>query len=336
MPDLGPDPFPRASSELERHAYAHPARPARQPRRNIWPWLIAGLLASFTIGILGSPWIEAEVRSQLPEAVQPAATAHRAELQALEARIARLESRPAPKAGAAAPAERIAALEAATAARQSADSQLSTQLQALATDLDRVSDQATAGDERIRDLFLLTVMRRMVEAGRPLTQIEDTVSARFRPRDSAAVEALAAWSREPQTRRTLAARLPELGEAGAQADEQAAGGWWERLKASLSSLITVQKPAGEQAPGSLEVVRAAYAALREDDLERAISEMASGPQSAATGQWVRDARLLLGAEVALDRLDSLALAATIPAVEPAPPPVAAVTPPPTQAPLNAN
>ncbi len=327
MPETGLDPFPQG----------RPVRPAPQPRRNIWPWLIAGLLASFSIGILGSPWIEAEVRSKLPEAVQPPKpVAQTAEMQALEVRMARIESQPATKAGDLATAERIAALEAATAARQEADAQLSTQLQALASDLDRLSDQATAGDERIRDLFLLMVMRRMVEAGRPLTAIEETVSARFRARDGAAVDALGAWSREPQTRRTLAARLPDLGKAGAQADAQAAGNWWERLKAGFSGLITVRRPAGEQAPGSLEVVRAAFAALRDGDLELAISEMASGPQSPATRQWLRDARLLLDAEAALNRLDSLALAAAIPAVQPTPPPAVATSPSTSQAPLNAN
>lgn len=337
MPEPGPDPFPRSADELDRNGYsrAHPARPPRQPRRNIWPWLISALLASFIIGLLGSPWIEAEVRQHLPEAVRPQASpAQTAELLALEGRLARLESRPElpealPAGAVAPPADRIAALEAAAAERQKTDAELSAQLQALAADLDRVSDRALAGDERVRDLFLLGVMRRMVTSGRPLTPVEEIVAARFRTLDGAAVDALAAWSREPQTRRTLAARLPELGRAGAQADVQAAGNWWDRLKAGLSTLVTVRKPAGEQAPGSVEVVQAAAAALRNDDLELAISEIASGPQSTATRQWERDARLLLAAELALDRLDGLALTAAIPAVEPAAPPA-------TQAPLNAR
>ena len=341
MPDPGPDPFPRATDpraadESGRFGYSrsHPARPPEQPRRNIRPWLVSGVLLCFLIGLLASPWLEGRVRSYLPEAVRPPiSTAQTAEVQALEGRLAQLEAKS--QALAAHPnadvpaAERIAALEAASTARLKAETGLSAQMQGLASDLDRVSEQAMAGDERMRDLFLLSVMRRMVDAGRPLTPIEELVATRFRTRDGAAVDALAEWSRQPQTRRTLAARLPELGRVAAQADAQAAGNWWDRVKASLSSLVTVRQAPGEQTPGSMEVVESATAALKAGDLDLAISQMASGPQNAATRQWIRDASLLLAADVAMDRLDTLALTAAIPAVQPAP---AA----PTQAPLNAR
>jgi hypothetical protein len=337
MPEPGSDPFSRSADESERSGYAriHSTRPPQQARRNVWPWVTAGVLASFVIGLLGSPWLEGHVRSRLPAAVQPPVSSVKTpEVQALEARLAKLETRPVapvvaqPSSIDAPVADRLAALEAAAAARQTSESELAAQIQVLSTDLARLGDQALSRDDRIRDLFLLTVVRRMVESGRPLTAIEENVAARFRARDGAAVDALAAWSREPQTRRTLAARLPDLGRAGAEADAAAAGGWWARLKAGLSSLVTVRDPAGEGTPDRVEAVEAAAAALRDDDLELAVSELASGPQSAATRQWERDARLLLAAEVALDRLDGLALTAAIPAAEPDPAPAA-------QAPVNA-
>ena len=223
----------------------------------------------------------------------------------------------------------MSALESASSERMKADTDLSAQMQALSADLQRLTDQALAGDERMRDMFLLAVMRRMVVAGRPLTPMEEMMALRFRERDSVAVDALVDWSREPQTRRTLAGRLPELGRVAAQAEAQTAGSWWEKLKAGLSSMVTVRQPAGERAPGSTEAVGAAATALRNDDLELAISEMASGPQNPATRQWIRDAQLLLAAELALDRLDSLALAAAIPATQSDP----AQSP---QAPVNAQ
>lgn len=319
MPDPGPDTFARATADADRgdrNAYGRiPSDPpAGQPRRDIWPWLMAGILASFLIGLLGSPWLEAEVRRHLPQSSAEESQTERVE--ALEVRLKNLESLPPPPVGSALPQDaavsaRIAALETATAAHESARGNLSAELQALTDNIARVSDQATTGDETVRDMFLLAVMRRMVETGRPLTPLDPYVAARFRARDGAAVDALLAWSREPQTRRTLAARLPELGRTGAQADSQAAGSFWERVKAGLAGLITVRQPDVAETPGRADVVREASAALRNGELELAISEMAAGPQDSATREWVRDGQLLLAAEVALDRLDSRTLAQAI-------------------------
>lgn len=334
MPDPGLDPFPRSADDAERFSYTrtHPARAPVPQRRSIWPWLIAGVLASFLIGLLASPWLEAEVRGHLPAGIQPPEPAVSAEMRALEARLAQLESGPAvaeAKADAPPSGEWATALEAAQTERLKADADLSTQLQAVANDLRRVNDQALAGDERMRDMFLLGVARRMLLAGRPLTPVEDLFAQRFRGADASAVDAMMDWSREPQTRRTLANRLPELGRVAAQAEATTAGSWWERLKAGFSSMVTVRNPSGERAPGGEEAVRGAASALRSDDLELAISELASGPQTAATRQWIRDARLLQAAETALDRLDALALAAAIPVTE-------APAAPPGQPPVNAN
>lgn len=333
MSDPGPDPFPRPAEEAERYGSArpHPARVPVQQRRSIWPWLVAGILASFLIGLLASPWLEAEVRGHLPAGIQPPEPAASAEVQALEARLAQLESRPpVPRAAAAPPSMEWAnALEAAQSERLQADTDLSAQLQAVASDLRRVNEQARAGDERMRDMFLLGVARRMVLAGRPLTPVEELFARRFRGTDASAVDAMMEWSREPQTRRTLASRLPELGRVAAETEATAAGNWWERLKAGFSSMVTVRDPGGERAPDGEEAVKGAVSALRNDDLELAISELGSGPQTPATRQWIRDARLLLAAETALDRLDALALAAAIPVADTA-------VAPPGQAPVNAH
>ena len=44
---------------------------ARQKRaRPIWPWIIAGLLLAFVLGLLGSPLFERELRGQLPPQLQ--------------------------------------------------------------------------------------------------------------------------------------------------------------------------------------------------------------------------------------------------------------------------
>lgn len=291
--------------------YRIPHDPA-PTRRRIWPWLISGGLAVFLIGLIGSPWFEARVRSQLPAALQ-AGDAQRteAELAALSARVARLESQPSGQsaAGSAAqPAEaRIAALEAALAARNSGTEALGSSLTALDQQVNQLEAAVSAGDSQLRALFLLAVTRRMLEAGRPLTPIAPQLEAGFRAGDPAAVDALLAWSREPQTPATLKARLPELSQAAARATAAPETGWWERLKAKLSGLVTVRSETGTAAPDLAQAVRAAHQAVADGDLQRAVAALESGPRVPAVLQWTHDARLWLDAEAALSRLDGEAL-----------------------------
>lgn len=295
--------------------YRIPHDPA-PTRRRIWPWLVSGGLAVFLIGLIGSPWFEARVRSQLPAALQASdAPRTEAELAALSARVARLESQasaqlPGPRgAGAAAqPAEaRIAALEAALAARNSGAEALGSSVAALDQQVDQIEAAVSAGDSQLRALFLLAVARRMLEAGRPLTPIAPQLEAGFRAGDPAAVDALLAWSREPQTPATLKARLPELSQAAARAAAAPETGWWEQLKAKLSGLVTVRGETGAAAPDLAQAVGAAREAVAEGDLQRAVTALESGPRVPAVLQWTHDARLWLDAEAALSRLDGEAL-----------------------------
>lgn len=305
-----------------------PAGEAASPpaRRNPWPWVVAGAAVVFSIGMIGSPWFEKQVRSQMPVALQQGpATDPR--VDALEARVRALERAPqgsatAPLAGTAGAGVllegRVAALEAQAAALQGNDSSLVSRLGQVSEELARTSGAVAAGDRQVRDLFLLGVARRLVELGRPLGRVEALLAERFGTVDAPAVEALAGWSRVPQTRETLLARLETLNETLPEAAADGAS-WWARLKARLSGLVTVQQTGSGPAQPDLGAVPAARRALETGDLAIAAARIEQAPAGPGRDQWLADARALLAAEAALDRLETQLLAdaaATMPTVQP--------------------
>ena len=298
---------------------------AGQPRA-VWPWVVSGLLFAFALGLVGSPLFERELRSTLPQALQSEAPARpdpRVDL--LAERVARLEAeRARPQAGlpVQAPADaeglglRLQAVESRAIAAETNDANLMARLDALAAEVARTSSAVVETDARTRDLFLLAVARRMVEAGRPLTPIESVIEGRFRTGDGAAVEALAAWSSAPQTRRTLQGRLETIGDLPAPAE---AGSWWDRLKARLSGLVTVRGE-GTGTADNQALMAQARAAMAAGDVALAVSALGEGDWPPAVRQWVEDARILLAAEEALGRLEANALEAGVGALQAPPAP----------------
>jgi hypothetical protein len=304
-------------------------QPAR-PRRARWPWVVAGAAAIGALALVATPWVGAQLRTAMPAALPPAdVPAPDPRLAALEGRVRALElaagaAEPGPADLAPAPSvdaaleSRLAALEARATALQSTDGAVDSRLGQMALEVARVSGLAAAGDRQVRDLFLLAVARRLVEQGQPLGRVELLLAERFQATDTPAIEALGAWSRVPQTRATLAARLETLARNDGPA-AAAGGDWWARLKARLSGLVTVRgngAAAASPDPGALPAARQALAA---GDLEAALARMAQASASPARDQWLLDARVLLAAEAALDRLEGALLAeaaATLPPVQP--------------------
>jgi hypothetical protein len=294
--------------------------------RAIWPWAVAGLLFAFLLGLMGSPLFEREVRSYLPAALQTdQAVPVDPRVDGLAERLARLEAeRGGPQAAVAVPQDvaglgvRLQAVESRAIAAETNDANLMARVESLAAELARTRNAVAQTDSRTRDLFLLSVARRMVEAGRPLTPIADEIDSRFRADDGAAVEALSAWSSAPQTRRTLQSRLETV--AQTPAVEEAAS-WWDRFKMRLSGLVTVR---GEtpKTPDSEALMAQARDAMAAGDLELAVSALGAGDRPPAVAQWVEDARILLAAEQALDRLETDALESGLGALQ-APEPAAA-------------
>lgn len=299
---------------------------ASRPRA-LWPWIISGLLFAFVVGMVGSPLFEREVRSTLPGALQvEAPTAADPRLDALAERVALLEAAQA-RAGGAVPVRpdgagdppidaaglslRLQAVESRAIASETNDANLMARLDALAAEVARTSSAVVETDARTRDLFLLSVARRMVEAGRPLTPIEGAIDERFRTQDGAAVEALSAWSAAPQTRRTLLGRLETIGTMPTEADQAS---WWDRLKARLSGLVTV-RGAAEGRADSGALMAQARTAMGSGDVALAVSALEAGTWPPVVSQWVQDARTLLAAEEALGRLEANALEAGVGALQ---------------------
>lgn len=301
------------------------AQPDARSRRSLLPWAIAGLLFVFLLGLIGSPLFERSVRGSLPPALQADRGSETdPRVEGLMERVAKLEAeRVRPVAGSAAPAgdvaglgTRLQAVESRAMAAETNDANLVARLDALAAEVARTSSAVVETDARTRDLFLLSVARRMLEAGRPLTPIEPAIAERFATRDAAAVEALGAWSRAPQTRSTLKSRLVAIGDLPST---EMTGGWWERLKARLSNLVTVRGERVETAD-SAALLTEARTAMAAGDLELAVSALSEGEWPPAVRQWLADARILLAAEEALGRLETAALEAGIGAAKAQPAP----------------
>ena len=356
MIDRPQDAPPRPMDDLDRLAARSLA--ARQSaatppqRRAIWPWLLVAALLAFVIGMLGSPWFEREVRSQLPPPLrdQPLSQSD-PRFDGLEARVARLEAaqarppssgQPALPGAVAAPAPadpafdaRLAALEAQAQALQGSSAATATRIEQLAADIARTSGEAAAGDRQVRDLFLLSVARRMLDGGRALTVLEPALAARFRPADDAAVDALAAWSTVPQTRDSLAGRLEAMQAAGSVpvADDRSL---WQRLRDRLSGLVTVRTEQASGLPADAAALPEAIAALKDDDLPRAIRRMQAAPPSEQRDTWLKDAQARLEAELAMERLESRLIGDMSVALSaPVAPPPAPVNAPPVAAPAPA-
>ncbi len=349
--------------------FESPERSRPERSRPVLPWLLAAAGVSFSIGVLGSPWLERQVRGHLPPALRaPEQALSGPDIKALEQKLAQLESRvqdapamaleTAVAAGSAADA--LTTLESRIAQLESRTGTLAGQLaeqgaghddrwQSLSRDIARLEAEAGAEDRDLRAFFLLSLARRAVEAGRPLGPLEPLLSARFAPVADTALADLTNWSSLPQTHGSLATRLAQMAEPPAAEEpgrvtgEAAGAGWWENFLGRLRTLVKV-RPSGDEAlatgAGDPRALAEAQAELEKGDLVRAINAIERAPRNEARDLWIVDARRLAAAEAALDRLESLALGDAMAALSRpaavsatvAPPPLNATAPQPVPAP----
>lgn len=270
-----------------------------------WPWFISAVLFAFLLGLLGSRWLEEQVRSHIPGAIPAVESADAARIDGMEARVGQLEAGAARAEAApdAALRSRLEALENRTDSANAAE--LVARTESLDQEIRRVAEDLAASKTRLADMFLLSVVRRMLESGRPLGEVGGMLSRRYKSEDAAGVEALLAWSAAPQTIDTLAARLKAMD--AAPAASKGRGSWWQRFRAGLSGLVTVS---GESpGPNAASALAAAQQAMADKDVGLAISTLRSAPADAGRAQWIRDATLQTHAQDALNRLENRALEA---------------------------
>lgn len=304
--------------------------------RGAWPWILAALLVALLFGMLANPWLERRVRGVLPtEWQEPAPSPAAADLGSVQDRLAVLEAdRTRPelnaadsamagseaKAAAADPSAgiegRLLALESAAARLQASDAAAAERLDRLVADVAAVSGGSTAQREQVRTLLLAESARQLFDRGRSLEPLLPSIRARFGMLDSDGVAALVAWSGAPVTRQSLAARLEptERPDADVPAD-----GWWSALKLRLMGLVQVR--AAGSVP-ELTALSAARNALMAGNLELAIAQLSAAPTNPERIALASDARRLLAAEQALDRmelatLDGLVQQAASPPARPA-------------------
>jgi hypothetical protein len=224
---------------------------------------------------------------------------------AAEARLAALEGevRALRRAEALAPtgdtARRLDAIEARTRRLSESADALGARMDGFSSAVAAISAARATPADQARDLMLLAAARRFVAMGRPFGSLADALAARFGSADPGALEALRGWTAAPVSSGLLDRRLAELPRAGIPDDLPAGAGWWERVRAGLSRLVTVRKPAGA---GGRPVALAA-AALESGDVALAATLMENQPPSPQLRQWLADARRLAAAMAALDRLE---------------------------------
>ncbi|WP_353218045.1 hypothetical protein [Sandarakinorhabdus sp.] len=302
-----------ATERLRARLMSPPASAARGPRRSLLPWTITAVLLAFSVGIIANPWIEQTVRGRLPFLPPAAETA---EAAALAARLQALERRlPATVSAAGQPivaAERLAATEARVDSSTDQIERDARRIDQLTAQLSEIASRLAVAETRDAALIaaikgtadraeaMLTVLllRRALDAGRPLDGLLPAARRLFTPGNEAAVAALVAVSAQPVSRAGLARELAGLADAG---QASARPDWWQALMVRVQSAFS-----GAEAGSAAAQARQA---LARGDIDRAAALLRASPATRADPQvraWLASATRLRAAEAALAELESVA------------------------------
>jgi hypothetical protein len=247
------------------------------------PWVLTGLLAAFSGGMIANPWFETEVRSRLPDALQsktPASVSagQSAGVAALEERLAAVEQRPAAEI----PADvsgRIAALEAsrsvdgamtgaapvdtaaldqrlAVAEGRLATSEAAAQGAAQAANaaqsnfmvLDSKLAITSAKLERdgvaLRAMASAMALRGLVDQGRPLGALDDALALLVGAQNKDMLT-LRRVERGGPTLASLRRSFAQLRPGLAAQAEAAGGNWSDRALVQVKSLLSIRPADGK-------------------------------------------------------------------------------------------
>jgi hypothetical protein len=333
---------PRASDEINRASLeaterlrarltGKPAGPAPSPRP-VLPWLIAAGLLIFALGLIANPWFERSVRSRLPFADIAPVPADAGAVAKLDARLAAIETRGVGKDGAPLPAEVSERLGKAAALADSANTSAAAnaeRLDKLAADVAALTARVEAEHARSANIvagaaqasaqaqgaLTLILVRRAIDGGRPLAQLDLPLRQGFEARYPAAVQAVSALGAQPVTlpmlRRDLAALRPRL---VAPSNAAPPGkDWFSTLGDKMASLFGSAPAAPPPAAG--EPADLALAALDRADPAGAIAQLKRlpEPRRAAAALWLAAAERYRAGQEALATLETAAAATPKPA-----------------------
>jgi hypothetical protein len=286
-----------ATERLRARLSSRPINPAPAPRRSILPWVLAGGLFVFVAGMIANPWFESSVRGRLPFA-QGKIVADTGELAAIDARLARIEGA-AQVASPVVQTERLARTEAQIetstdqlAREASRIDKLTSEVAALSAKLETeqargeaTAAAAQAAAERAEAMLTLLLVRRAVDAGRPLGSLEPPLRRAFEQRYPDAVKAIVTLGGAPVTpsslQRDLKAMTPALtGRPAAGAKVS----WWDALTGTISAAIA-PSPAGSGPQGPID---AANVMMARGDVAGAAAQLRRlpGPPLPALTNWL--------------------------------------------------
>jgi hypothetical protein len=167
-----------------------------------------------------------------------------------------------------------------------------------------VTSGASAGaapSNRINGLILAFAARRALDRGQALGPVEAELKAQFGASKPHLVAAVVAAAAEPTTldqiQTEFAAVAPSL-----SSDD---GGWWSRLKAGLSGLVSIRS-ASTKSNDPAQLLDHAQKALAAGRVGEALGDVVNLPNRSAASAWMNKARRYAEAQRALDALEASA------------------------------
>ncbi len=300
--------------------------------RPVLPWLLAAVLLTFALGLIANPWFERTVRNRLPFAEDVRRESNAGRIAALDAKLTAIEARSS-TAAAPMPSERLARTEArvdVTGDQIARDTQridqltrdiaaLAARVEANNTRIAAIADTSKAAADRAQAVLAVQLVRRAVEAGRPIGPLDEALRQSFEARYPAAVQAVSALGAAPVTLPMLRRDLDALrGRPAASRSADSGRSWLQAFSDTVSGVFVSAAPVPAVSPFD-----AAAAALNRGDLAGATSQVrrVADPSRPAVTAWIAAAeRLRVGSE----SLTTLETATAL--LPPATPMAAAVTP----------
>ena len=290
--------------------------PAPSRGRPVLPWVLAAALLTFALGLIANPWFEHNVRARLPFAAE-ARTADPLAIAALDAKVAALEARAAPAAAAAMPSERLAATEARVdstgdaLARDAARidqlirdfAALSARVEANGVRIASLSDATRSAADRAQAVLAVQLVRRALDAGRPLGPLDGALRQAFEARYPAAVQAVSALGAAPVTLASLRRDFEAVRRrSGGAAPGPAGAGrtWFEALRDTIDgAFAAAPDAAGTQAAAPIDLAAQALARGDTAAAANALRRLPNATRGYALG-WIAAAdRLRAGGEAML-------------------------------------
>ncbi len=308
-------------------------------------WAISLFLAIFIVGLLGSPWLEAQLRGALPgfNALpgSPARLDDRQDaadrrIRALEQQMAALKAAPKANAGVAAAADstELARLEERLANLGTLRTQDDQRIDYLTAEVARVATRvdetqrntnasiaaAASGAERAQAVLLITTVRRALETGQPLGALEASLRQTFDTAPPATLDAVQRLAQTPASLPLLQQQLTRLAPALAvQTDSNSSQtGLWAQMQSALSDMVVLRRSDTTRAPDTASLLTRAEGRLERGDVAGAITVVRQMPIAVQrrAGNWLAAAQRHVAGMKALADLEQIALAPAAPAIAP--------------------